>query len=54
MRGNGFVAPITVTTALNSSAVYAVELEEFRYNDELTPASYPARICFDVSFTLAP
>jgi hypothetical protein len=44
----------TTQTALQSSAVYAVELEEFRYNDDQTPDSYPERICFDVSFTLAP
>jgi hypothetical protein len=44
----------TTQTPLQSSAVYAVELEEFRYNDDLTPDNYPERICFDVSFTLAP
>jgi hypothetical protein len=44
----------TKQTPLQSSAVYAVELEEFRYNDDLTPDNYPERICFDVSFTLAP
>jgi PKD domain len=44
----------TTDTLLQSSEVYAVELEEFRYNDDFTPDSYPERVCFDVSFTLAP
>ncbi len=54
VSGDARVESFTTTTPLLSSAVYAVELEEFRYNDDLTPDNYPERVCFDVSFTPAP
>lgn len=54
LSGAPRVEAFTTATALQSSAVYAVELEEFRYDDEGTADSFPERVCFDVSFTLAP
>ncbi len=54
LSGDPRVESFSTQSALQTSAVYAVELEEFRYNDELTPDSYPEQVCFDVSFTLAP
>jgi len=33
---------------------YAMSLVEFRYQDEESPADYPAETCFDVSVTAVP
>jgi len=46
----------TITTpTMQAGATYTAFLEEWRFEDEeFAPASYPQRMCFDVSFTPTP
>jgi hypothetical protein len=42
------------TPVLQAGETYIAAVEEQRFDDELTPSSYPERICFDVSFAPTP
>ena len=46
-------AEIFTTAEELPAGEYAMALVEFRYQDEQTPADYPARTCFDVTVTPA-
>ena len=42
------------TPVLQAGETYIAAVEDQRFDDELTPSSYPERICFDVSFAPTP
>jgi hypothetical protein len=42
------------TPILQASATYIAAVEDWRFDDELAPSSYPERICFEVSFASTP
>jgi hypothetical protein len=42
------------TPTLQAGTTYVAYLEEWRFQDENAPNNYPARMCFDVSFTPTP
>ena len=42
------------TPVLQAGATYIAAVEDWRFDDELAPSSYPDRICFDVSFASTP
>ena len=45
---------IFTTAILSGPDTYVADLREFRYADPDSPAAFPDRMCFDVSFTPAP
>ncbi|MDX1516040.1 MAG: hypothetical protein R3288_04325, partial [Woeseiaceae bacterium] len=44
----------TTQNTLIGGETYSVYIEEWRFEDNEAPASYPEQICFDVSFTQTP
>lgn len=48
------VESFTTQNPLVAGDIYSVYVEEWRFDDEEAPDTYPDRICFDVSFTLSP
>jgi len=42
------------TPILQAGATYIAAIEDWRFDDELAPGSYPERICFEVSFASTP
>lgn len=42
------------TPILEEGATYIAVIEDWRFDDELAPSSYPERICFEVSFASTP
>ena len=42
------------TPILQAGATYVAAIEDWRFDDELAPGSYPERICFEVSFASTP
>jgi hypothetical protein len=46
--------PAFLTDVLESGATYVAWIEEWRFDDPLSPTSFPARVCFDVSLAPTP
>ncbi|MDX2413354.1 MAG: carboxypeptidase-like regulatory domain-containing protein [Woeseiaceae bacterium] len=42
------------TPILEAGATYIAAVEDWRFDDEMAPSSYPERICFEVSFASTP
>ena len=50
----GFEPAFVTDVPLQAGETYVGWVEEWRFDDQLTPASFPTRVCFDVSLTSTP